>query len=188
VKISIITPTLQRDSLRRCCESIDKQSYSDWEHIVWIDDEIREEWVTSELFHPQRKILTEHRRLGNFGNTARHFAWYLTDGDFLLYLDDDNYLADDHILGDLAVTLSTVPHWAVFPILRHGYRFFHDPPGNCLVDTANMLIRREIAQWPDGPEYTMDGIFCEQLKAKYPYVAFPEMRPIVIMETSNRGE
>jgi hypothetical protein len=51
-----------------------------------------------------------------------------------------------------------------------------------------MVIRREIAQWPDGPEYTMDGIFCDRLREKYPFKAFPRFRPIVIMPESREGK
>lgn len=188
MKISLITPSIQRESLRRCCESVDRQSYPDWEHIIQIDSNVIDYDLQHSISHPKRSIgwcLTHHN---NYGNTCRRLAWKHANGDWILYLDDDNYLADDHILGDIALCLSTVPHWAIFPIMRHDQRFFHDPPGNCLVDTANMVIRREIAQWPDGPEYTKDGLFSEELKSQYPYVAFPDMRPIVIMETSNRGK
>jgi len=34
---SIITPTIQRESLKECCASVDIQTYPDWEHIVMID-------------------------------------------------------------------------------------------------------------------------------------------------------
>ena len=188
VKISIVTPTIQRDSLCRCCESVDVQSYSEWEHIVMVDSEVANYDLWDKVEHENRRVLWCVEPHRNFGNTCRHNAWLYTTGDWIIHLDDDNYLADPHILGDLAVTLSTIPYWAIFPILRHGYRFFYDPPGNCYVDTANMVIRREIAQWPDGPEYTMDGLFCEELKSKYSYVTFPDFRPIVVMEVSNRGE
>lgn len=188
MKFSIITPTIQRDSLRRCCASVDRQSYSEWEHIVMVDDNVLDRNLLSSLRHQNRSFGMSMKRHANFGNTPRHNAWRRATGDWVIYLDDDNYLADDHVLGDLAVTLSTVPYWAVFPIRRHDHLFFNDPPGNCAVDTANMVIRREIAQWPEGTDYTMDGLFCEELRAKYPYTAFPQMRPIIVVEASNHGE
>lgn len=186
---NIITPTIQRDSIVRCVESVLHQSFSSWEMLIQVDADRIDESLFARI-SPTRKIWVEEcgEHHNNFGNTCRNLAWKRATGDWILYLDCDNYLADDHILGDLAITLSTVPHWAIFPILRFGQRFFNDPPGNCHVDTSQMLIRREIAQWPDGPEYTMDGLFCEQLKLKYPYTAFPEMRPIVVMESAGRGQ
>lgn len=186
---SIICPTIQRESLVRCCRSVVNQSFSSCEMIVQVDAERIDEKLFDRI-HPTRKIWVEEcgEHHNNFGNTCRHLAWKRATGNWVLYLDCDNYLADEHVLGDLAVILSTVPHWAIFPILRFGHYFLWDPPGVCRVDTSNMLIRREIAQWPSGPEYTMDGIFCEQLKTRYPYVAFPDMRPIVVMEKAGLGQ
>ncbi len=190
MKISIITPTLQRESLRRCCESIDRQSYMDWEHIVVADSDQKDYtiWDWHQIRDEKRLLMRSPKPTRNFGNTQRHIAWQFTDGDFIMYLDDDNYLADENVLRDIATAVSDVEYWAIFPILRHGRHFFYDPPGSCYVDTANMVIRREIGQWPNRDEYTLDGIFCDELKAKYPYAAFPNMRPIVVMETSGRGE
>jgi glycosyltransferase involved in cell wall biosynthesis len=185
---SIITPTLQRESLVRCCDSVTNQTGTDWQHIVVIDcDEMNEELI-ERIRHPQRRIFligASH----DYGNTPRHIGWLHTNGVWLIHLDDDNYLADDKILVDLAKELIGVEEqWAIFPIMRHGSRFFYDPPGCCYVDTANMITRREIGRWPSRPEYTLDGIFCDELKAKYPYKAFPEFRPIVVMEASLEGK
>lgn len=168
MRFSIITPTLNRPSLESCIESVKAQTFKDWEHIIEVDEP----------------------RTNNFGNTPRHRAWTRATGEYVLYLDDDNTLSHPQALNDIDFFLmsSNDPDWAIFPIMRHGMSFFNDPPGNCRTDTANMVIRREIAQWPDGPEYTMDGIFCEQLKSKYSYAAFPDVTPIVVMEKSGMGK
>jgi hypothetical protein len=55
-------------------------------------------------------------------------------------------------------------------------------------DTGNIVVKREIGRWPDGPEYTMDGIWIDALKAKYQYQAFPDALPIIIMEHSSEGK
>ncbi len=190
MKFSIITPTIQRESLVRCCESVLHQTFSDWEMLVQVDAERIDESLFARI-PPTRKIWVMECGVhhNNFGNTCRHMAWERITGDWVIYLDCDNFLVDDRILEDITQLLADVKEqWALFPIRRHGSYFFNDPPGNCQTDTANMVIRREVAQWPDGPEYTMDGLFCEQLKAKYPYAAFPNFRPIVIMEESRQGK
>ena len=166
MKFSIITPTIERPSLDRCRESVRTQTYTEWEHIVMVD----------------------LPRTNNYGNSPRHNGWKRASGDYCIYLDDDNYFADANALQRVADALVSRPDWAIFPIMRHGLWFFNDPPGNCRTDTANMVIGRDISQWPDGPEYTMDGLFCDQLKAKYPYAAFPKVAPIIVMETSGRGQ
>ena len=188
--ITIITPTIQRESLKECCRSLDRQTFTQWEHIVVLDvDAVDYDLVESVCHSSERLMIMPGRRFGNYGNTARNRAWKYVRGRYVLYCDDDNYLADHNVLQRIYDHLvqASEPDWAIFPILRHGQRFFSDPPGNCMTDTANMVIKREIAQWPDGPEYTMDGLFCDQLKAKYAYAAFPATEPIVVMEKSSLG-
>jgi hypothetical protein len=55
------------------------------------------------------------------------------------------------------------------------------------VDTGNIVARRDIARWPDIPDYASDAIWVEGLK-KYPYKAFPDALPIMIMEKTSFGE
>lgn len=191
MKVSIITPTIQRQSLIRCCESVDCQR-GDWQHIVMVDcEEFNRPIIEKIEEHPNRVIYKCPYPHKNFGNTCRHNAWSLSSGEWIIYLDDDNFLSHRDVLLDISVAIESnvffSPEWCIFPIIRHGQRFFNYTPGLCMTDTANMVIKREIAQWPDGPEYTMDGIFCESLK-KYPYASFPNVKPIVIMEKSNLGE
>jgi glycosyltransferase involved in cell wall biosynthesis len=186
MKFSIITPTLQRDSLLKTCESIDRQTSKAWEHIVVVDGEDVDREFMAKVAHPQRRLMfTSATR--NYGNHQRWFGWMFASGEWLWHLDDDNWASDSHILADLAEVLEEVEYWAIFPIKRHGVRFFHDPPGLCMTDTANVVVRREIGRWPDGPEYTMDGIWVEALKAKYPYKAFPDFPPIIVMPKSSEG-
>jgi glycosyltransferase involved in cell wall biosynthesis len=190
-KFSIITPTLMRNSLFACCSSIELQTCADWEHIVQIDEPNSsvDHGMIFELAHPKRKFSCCEVRHNNFGNTCRHLAWERCTGDWVIHLDDDNFLHDPNVLKRIDSYLDGMKEkWAIFPIMRHGQRFFSDPPGTCYVDTANMVIRREIAQWPNRDEYTLDGIFCEQLKEKYPYASFPEVEPIVVMEHSSEGK
>jgi glycosyltransferase involved in cell wall biosynthesis len=195
---SIITPTIQRESLVRCCHSLDVQTCRDFEHIVVVDDTSFNWNIVYDCISPPTSPIHQFTICGikhqNYGNSCRHAAWEMANGHWLIYLDDDNYLADEMILRDMrqaiewnVVMSSSEMRWFLFPILRHGHRFFSDPPGLCHTDTANFVVKREIGRWPDGPEYTMDGIFVEQLKAKYPYKSFPDFRPIVVMEKSGEG-
>lgn len=186
---TIITPSLQRDTLYRACASVDSQSLALWEHLVMLDVAEVNEAMFHAIYHPQRRVMQCDYPHRNYGNACRNRAWEMATGDWLLYLDDDNYLANPNVLQRISEALEgRIEQWALFPITRHGQRFYRDPPGTCYVDTANMVIRREVGQWPDGPEYTMDGIFCERLKDKYPYAAFPDMEPIVVMEHSLEGK
>lgn len=179
-RYTIITPTVLRTTLVKTCESVESQTFTDWQHIVMVDREPTYEliWLTA---HPQRIVIACDKPHHNGGNTCRHNAWELATGDYVYYLDDDNYLADERVLEDLQIV--TMP-WALFPILRGGNHFFHDPPRPCFVDTGNVIARRDIARWPDIEAYCSDGVWVEGLK-QYPYQAFPNFRPIMVMPTSN---
>lgn len=186
VRFTIITPTLQRRSLIKTCRSVDQQSCTDWQHIVVVDRPRLKRSLLAEIAHPQRLIIKcpfPHR---NYGNTCRHNAWRQAEGDYCLMLDDDNYLADERILEDIAATLADEPRWALFPILRYGRRFFNDPPGERKTDTANVVAQRDIARWPDISDYTADGKWVEGLKA-YPHKSLPHFRPIVDMPIQSKG-
>jgi hypothetical protein len=193
--LSIITPTIQRDTLLRCCGSVSSQSFGNWTHIVIVDSELLNLSLMDDIRHPQRIILYCGRRYNNFGNTPRWLGWEQATGEWLLGLDDDNYLASSTTLAEIAASLNSITApttptapWAIFPILRGGQRFFSDPPGIYLTDTANVIARREIARWPNIAEYEADGMWVEMLKRDHPYHAFPDADPIVIMEKSNHGQ
>lgn len=125
-----------------------------------------------------------------WGNYQRHSAWEYACGDYIIHLDDDNYLAHPNALRDIAACLDAAGDaaWALFPIMRHGSRFLLTPPGMCMTDSANMVIKREFARWPDTPVREADGMLAERLKAEHPYVIFPDCAPIIVMEKSSDGK
>lgn len=191
---SIITPTIQRKSLVQCCKSVDTQTFTNWEHLIQVDKVVFDVDMMWEVGNGkfQRKIqqcAIEHK---NFGNTCRHNACQRATGKYIIYLDCDNHFCHDEALSDLAAAIegADFPDWGIVPMWRHGRPFFTDPPRSCHVDTANLFVKREIGQWPDGPEYTMDGIFVEQLQShpEYVYKALPDVRPVINMPYSSEGK
>jgi len=185
MKLSIITPTIQRESLIRTCQSVNEQTFTDWQHIVMVDCPQMDIELLKKLTHPNRIFKLCDAPHKNFGNTCRHNAWEMATGEYILYLDDDNYLMDNKILEDIAPLL-TGP-WCLFPIFRHGSRFYNDPPRLCQTDTANFIVKKEFGRWLNITNYEADGLLVESLK-QYPYRAFPNFRPIVNMPASNGGK
>lgn len=188
---SIITPTLQRESLITCCNSVRAQSFDSWEMLIQCDSQKGDMGLWDRI--PLSEGIYLHvcgMRHHNFGNTCRHLAWKWASGKYVIHLDDDNFLADTASMQRIhdALSGSSFPKVGIFPIVRHGWYFFNDPPGLCRTDTANFVLERSIAQWPDRPEYTLDGIFIEQLVAEHGYVAFPNVPPIINVPVSSRGE
>jgi glycosyltransferase involved in cell wall biosynthesis len=182
---SIITATLQRDSLLETCRSIDQQTGVEWEHIVLVDQEEFKPELLDRIRHSRRTIVKCPFPHGNGGNSCRHNGWHLTTGEWVAYMDDDNYYADDRILADLWQAVRPLPEivkWALFPITRLGLRFYCDPPRSCHVDTMNFILRREIAQWPNINVYGSDGVLVDRLmEEKVTYAAFPDFRPIAVL-------
>jgi glycosyltransferase involved in cell wall biosynthesis len=189
MRYTIVTPTICRPSLLRLCESIDQQTESDWEHLVVIDtprgNMTKEQRNVIESIRSNAKRSYSHcdRRHNNYGHTCRHHIWEQVRGDYILYVDDDDSLADENVLKTLD---SVTEPWAVFPMLRHGKRFLCVPPARGGTGTGMFLHRREIGRWPDRDSYDADGWFVEELKQRFPYQVV-ESRPLVIQPQSSCG-
>lgn len=188
LKFSIITPTVQRDSLVKNCQSIDEQHHLEWEHIVVIDSaELNDELIFS-LAHPKRKFIQCDKPHRNSGNTCRHNGWDHASGDYTYYLDDDNYLYSPNTLRIMSQALEEYnrPAWGLFPILRHGSIFFFDPPQPCYFDTGNAVVHNDYSQWPDIPDYASDAVWLQQFK-DLPYQAFSNFEPVMVMPGTSFG-
>ncbi len=154
-----------------------------------VDRHSTDDELMGKVVHPRRSVSICDWEHHNGGNTCRFEAWENATGVYCLYLDDDNFLSDDTILEDIASALESAdkPQWGLFPILRHGQWFYYDPPYYCSTDTGNVVVRREIGQWPNVQQRESDWALVERLLG-YPYKAFPEFRPIIVMPSSNFGK
>ncbi len=189
-RLSIITPTICRSSLERLCQSIDSQTDQDFEHIVMVDVpyESLSQAQAIELdklrLHPKREIHICSESHKNCGNTCRHNACQFAKGDYIFYIDDDDYFADR----DVFRTLRGVDkEWAIFPMMLNGQRFLSVPPQGCQISTGNFMHRRGFAEWPDIPNYESDWAIVSDMMQKAPY-QFLNCRPLVIHPQHNRGE
>lgn len=189
MRYSIITPTLVRPSLKRLCDSIDKQTNGDWQHIIMVDCEITpERQAILESINPDNRRVfatcsTSHPK--DFGNTARREAFDLAEGDYILDIDDDDYYADADVFKTLEQVTKT---WAVFPVLAYGKRCHRRPPAIYQTGSAMFMYRRDTGlKFPDNADYSADGQLVEALKAKYEYQSLDDCRELVIYEKANHG-
>lgn len=105
-KVSIIIPCYNVDSklLHRCLTSIESQTFSDYEVIV-VDDGSASGY--SEVFH---EIENEYRNLSVFYQEnkgvsgARNFGLGKSRGDFITYVDADDYLCPAFLEEAIAVS------------------------------------------------------------------------------------
>jgi len=180
-RYSVITPSIGRHSLIKTCESLLRQTYENWEHIIVLDN--------GQL---PKGLPTDDRQLvmicpewhNNWGNTCRRMGWLAARGTYCYYLDDDNELAHPEVLADLCQVAAP---WALAPIIKDGGLFFHYPPEHGTVDTGNVLASRELAKWPDVSVYEADWLYVKSL-LPFRCQLLPGLRPVMRMPKSNRGE
>jgi glycosyltransferase involved in cell wall biosynthesis len=189
-RYSVITPTLVRPTLRRLVDSIAAQTAENWEHIIMVDvplvfDKAKANALESIPKDPRRKIFRCGKAHRNYGNTCRWNAFDKASGDYIIYLDDDDYLADSRVFETLEKVTKT---WAIFPILRVGIHWFIDPPGICKTGSGMFIYKRSTGlRYPDVPDYSADGMLVESLK-QYEYQALPDERPLMIYEKASKGK
>lgn len=191
MRYTIITPSLVRPTLKRLCDSIDAQTNGDWEHIVAVDKGLKDcteldRSILKSVEDPRRRFhFYEEKHANDCGNSARRKAFPSARGEYIFYIDDDDYLADNKVLE----TLSTVTaDWAIFPVLSRGNRCFHNPPGIHRTGSCMFISKRECkAVFPANNDYAADGQVVEALKKRFKYQSLGEERPLVIYEQANHG-
>lgn len=107
MKVSIITPTTGNSYLAECIESVRAQTYDNIEHIIVVDG--HERWEKADpilkLAEFPVKSRGEHVCVLPYATGTNRYnghrvygaATYFADGDFHLWLDDDNMLSPNHV-------------------------------------------------------------------------------------------
>jgi glycosyltransferase involved in cell wall biosynthesis len=121
MKVTVITPTTGNIFLGECIESVRKQTYKNVEHIVVVDGHSRWE-QTSEVLNAaefpngtnQHICILPYPTGTNRYNGHRVYgaATYFADGDYHIWLDDDNALEPDHIEKLVKLVQEKQLHWA----------------------------------------------------------------------------
>jgi glycosyl transferase family 2 len=194
---SIVTPTVMRQTLVRTCRSVDAQRDAAWQHLVMVDKPesaltAAEQDMLRALAHPQREITFCSTAHADCGNSCRSDAWARARGDYLLYVDDDDYLLPDaiEVLHAGIRDQVTRPVWGVFPIERFGERFLHLPPARGRT-CSTQFFHQPLAggselRFPLGG-YDADGMFVDSLAARFPYVCIDPGRPLAVVDQSHGG-
>lgn len=98
MRVSIIIPVYNVEKyLKRCIESARKQTYKDIE-IILVDDgsEDNSGILCDTYAHEDNRILVVHKKNGGL-SSARNAGNRIATGDFIFYLDSDDYLAQNCI-------------------------------------------------------------------------------------------
>jgi glycosyltransferase involved in cell wall biosynthesis len=107
-KISVIIPTYKRpDLLKRALDSVYKQTYSNYEILV-VDDN-----SDSSTQKETQQVCNSHTNIkylstGNIGaSLARNYGASNATGDYLAFLDDDDYWDDSKLEKQLSIFLNS---------------------------------------------------------------------------------
>lgn len=127
MKVSIITATVGKPELERCIASVRNQTYDNIEHIVVVDGQ--ERWGATQgiLYNLGFPIGGERGSLSNEyvcvlpyptgtnrfnGHRIYGSFIHLVNGDFIIWLDDDNTLEPNHIESLVKLAKKDDLHWA----------------------------------------------------------------------------
>lgn len=113
IKVTIVTATIGRPQLTRCVESVKNQTHENIEHIVVADGPEAEHRIYDLIDNGNYDVLDdrgiENKQLSYImlpksvgkdrynGHRIYGAGTFFMDGEYIIYLDDDNTLATNHV-------------------------------------------------------------------------------------------
>ena len=100
MKVAVVTPTIASEHLKKCIDSVDKQTYEDIVHYIFIDG-CQYEPKAREILVGSSKTrmieLEENVGKGWYGHRVYAACSFLVNADVICYLDEDNFFEPNHI-------------------------------------------------------------------------------------------
>ena len=148
MKVAVVTPTIGSEYLSQCINSVDKQTYSDLTHYIFMDG--KEHWEKiNDTISGATKVKTialeENVGRGWYGHRVYSACSFLVNADVICYLDEDNWFDPNHV-AELVRKIEQGNDW-VFSL-----RKIYDKEGNYLCDDNC----ESLGKWP---VYFNDGVF-----------------------------
>lgn len=145
MKVAIVTPTIASEYLKQCILSVQKQTYDNIVHYIFIDGQKYETHVEDTiytcLYNNNKQIetvkLSKNVGEGWYGHRVYAASSFLVDADVICYLDEDNWIEPNHIESLLKV-LSGRCSWA------YSLRKIYSKDGEYLLDDNC----ESLGKWP----------------------------------------
>ena len=100
-RVAVITPTIGTDHLKLNIQSVEEQTYNNYIHYVVVDGPKFEDKVKEQFSNGiDRKIIMLPENTGHSqynGHRIYGAMPYLTDADYVIFLDEDNWIDSNHI-------------------------------------------------------------------------------------------
>lgn len=171
MKLSIIIPTVDRMSLRNTLMSIRNQTLETGDEILVISDGpsifARDIW---KLVGLPGKFEELPWQTGDWGASPRHRGMELAEGDYLMFIDDD----DTYLDGAIATVRGVINNAQKVPHLfrmyhEHGLVLWADPEIRLANVSTQMFVvpndKDKLGKWTE--EYEGDFYFIEDTVGKY---------------------
>lgn len=162
MKVAVVTPTIGSEHLTQAVNSVDRQTYGDITHYIFIDGVVYEDKVRDQLEGATKvKTITLQENVGKgwYGHRVYAASSFLVNADIICYLDEDNWYEPCHIQ-KIVDKIKSGNDWA------YSLRKIYDKDGKFLcednceslgkwpvhfngetfhVDTSSFGVRRDIA-------------------------------------------
>ena len=162
LKVAVVTPTINSEHLQQCLESVEKQTYKNLTHYIFIDG-CQYEPKVKELIRQYSKTryveLEENVGKGWYGHRVYSACSFLVNADIICYLDEDNWYEPCHI-NKLVEKIQNGNDWAYSLRKIYSKESEHLCVDNCEslgkwpvyfnnqvfhIDTSSFAIKRDIA-------------------------------------------
>ena len=102
LKVAVVTPTINSETLSDCIESVRDQTYEDITHYIFVDGGNHENHVRKKLFkagvsNSKLVVLEENIGKGWYGHRVYSACSFLVNADIICYLDEDNWYEPCHV-------------------------------------------------------------------------------------------
>lgn len=100
MKVAVVTPTIGNPRLSDCLRSVEKQTYKDLTHYIFIDGYDHRSAVfdmANEATKTKFIIMEENVGKGWYGHRVFSACSFLVNADIIIYLDEDNWLEPNHV-------------------------------------------------------------------------------------------
>jgi glycosyltransferase involved in cell wall biosynthesis len=148
LKVAVVTPTIGGEHLSDCLASVDKQTYQNLTHYIFIDGKEHRERVNRQLEGSTKtKIVDLEENVGRgwYGHRVYAACSFLVNADVICYLDEDNFIDPCHV-EKLVKKIQEGNQWA------YSLRKIYDKTGQYLCDDNC----ESLGKWP---VYFNDEVF-----------------------------